>query len=71
MEMEFELGCEYIAEAFKNDYEERVFTRWINGNQHIAYEEFKKQLGHVHAVEDSRTEESILESVKDILNHAK
>jgi hypothetical protein len=66
--MEFQLGFEYIMTAIRNWQEEKIYLRWINGFQQISFDEFKKQMGQQQEVIDNRSEEEILERVKDILN---
>lgn len=68
MEMDFILGFEYIVTAMENFQEDKVYQRWINGYQHIEYSEFKKKMGHVKESQDNRSEETILESVRNILS---
>lgn len=67
--MDFELGVEYILTAIENVKEEKIYTRWVNGYQNMAYEEFKKSLGYTKETNDTRTEEEILGNVRNILKN--
>lgn len=66
--MDFELGVEYIATAIENYQNEKLWLRWIHSEQSISFKDFKEKLGIVKQTEDNRSEETILNNVKTILN---
>lgn len=65
--MPFFEGYELIQYALGAEIEDRLFMRWVNGYQFtMEYEEFKKE-AIVVKVEDNRSANEILRSVKDII----
>jgi len=64
----FDEGIEMIVTAQRMNNEEKLFMRWVISYQTtMKYEDFRRQLHIDNEFEDDRTEEEILESVKQIL----
>lgn len=69
LELPFEEGIEIMTTAQRMNNEEKLFMRWVVSYQTtIQFEEFKRKLNvDNNNFEDDRTEEEILDSVRQIL----
>lgn len=67
--MPFEEGLEILSTAQRVNVEEKLFIRWVVSYQTImTFEDFKdKTHTSQQQVDDDRTEEEILKSVKAII----
>lgn len=67
----FEEGIEVLSAAQRMNNEEKLFMRWVVSYQTtMEYEQFKRELHIDQHYEDDKTEEDILDSVKQILEVA-
>lgn len=61
-------GFRLINKAFEERQNEQLYQRWIMGyDKEMAFDEFKEKLTK-RKVDESLTEEEILEDVENILN---
>lgn len=65
--MPFVEGIEIITTAQRANNDEKLFMRWVFSYQTaMTFDDFKAKLQNSN-IEDNRSEEEILDSVKDIL----
>lgn len=68
LSMPFFEGYELLKYALDAEKEDRIFMRWVVGHQFsMDFNEFKRNLSNTQAVDDNRTAEEILDTVKDII----
>ncbi len=66
--MPFFDGYELIRYALDAEYEDRIYLRWaVMYQSRMGFEEFKDMMGSRREAEDTRTEEEILKSVREII----
>lgn len=70
---EFEIGLEIIATSQRNQLEEKIFQRWVNGWQFsVSYDDFEREIIGLSGYNIYNSEPSdidgIMKTVKDILD---
>lgn len=66
--MPFFEGYELLKYALDAETDDKLFMRWVIGYQFdMGFDEFKENVTTVQTVEDNRTAEEILDSVKEII----
>lgn len=66
--MPFFEGYELLKYALDAETDEKLFMRWVIGYQFdMGFDEFKAEVTTVKTVDDDRTAEEILNSVKEII----
>lgn len=67
--MSAETGIGLISHIIDKKTDDMLFQRWINGNQHISFDSFKKALKKNQEMStDDRTADEILQEVKSIMD---
>ena len=61
--MEAEDGVALLVHAVEAEETERLFQRWINGYQHMSFDQFRAEL----TPKPDKTTEEIMEEVGDIM----
>lgn len=61
--MEAEDGMDLLSHAVEAEETERLFQRWINGYQHMSFDQFRAEL----TPKPDKPTEEIMEEVGDIM----
>ena len=70
--MPFFEGYELLKYALDAETDEKLFMRWVIGYQFdMGFDEFKAEVTTVKTVDDDRTAEEILNSVKEIIGRCR
>lgn len=66
LKLELEEFIEQLNFTITEASEEKIFTRWVNGYQHMLFTEFKDSVTVTNAKYDERSVEEILKGLSSI-----